>query len=187
MDVRYREKLQHNADVIIDEIDAEHVCLYLNGTVLTSFEVDKVYAVKSRQERARRLLNLIMTKDTLAYQHFRYALRERYSDIVRKLDNTAVCTNSDNENGEFEQKLVLKRRDSLVLNIQTEELVDYMKQEGALTNDDCNRIRAGASKEDKARIMVDSLSDKGPQAYKTLSLAIRARQPKLAKIFEKTD
>ncbi|XP_054760529.1 uncharacterized protein LOC129266738 [Lytechinus pictus] len=186
MDVRYKEKLQQNADIIAEEIDAEQVCLYLNGTVLTSFEVDKIYAVKSRQERARRLLNLIMTKDTMAYQHFRYALRERYAHIVRKLDDTAVCA-SDKENGEFERNRVLKRRDSLILNIQTEDLVDYMKQEGTLTSNDCNRIRAGASKEDKARIMVDSLSDKGPQAYKTLSLAIRARQPQLAKIFEKTD
>ena len=31
MDAKYKEKLQLNSDLIIQEIDAEQICLYLNG------------------------------------------------------------------------------------------------------------------------------------------------------------
>ncbi|XP_071478933.1 uncharacterized protein [Diadema antillarum] len=186
MDAKYKEKLQMNSDLIVKEVDAEHLCLYLNGMVLTKFEVDRIYAGTSREERAKRLLNTLLTKDDMAYQHFRYALRERYSDIVKKLDDTAVSSH-DTGSGEFLQKRVLQRRDSLILNLQAENLVSYLQSEGVLTGNECNRIRAGASKVDKARVLVDSLADKGPEAYKTFSLAVKARQPQLTKIFERPD
>ncbi|XP_038065985.1 uncharacterized protein LOC119736052 [Patiria miniata] len=183
MDERNREKLCYHYDAIAQELNTEHVLLYLNGTVLTPYECDKIAAGKTRKDRAKSLLDILVTKGPLAYQHFRYALKERYAHLVKKLDTESAIPERDN-NTPVAKKITFQRRDSLILNLKTDSIMDVLEKGGILSKEDCNQVRAGMTKEDKARVLVNMIPERGPSAYRQFKLAVKAHQPKLAELLE---
>ncbi|XP_033641633.1 uncharacterized protein LOC117301718 [Asterias rubens] len=183
MEVRTREKLCYHYDEIANELNTDHVLLCLSGSVLSEYECNKISASGTQQTKAKRLLDILCTKDALAYHHFRYALKERYPHLVRKLDEESVTPEQTTKESKA-TKITFKRRDSLILNLKTEGIVDILEHSGILTKDDCNMVKAGMTKEDKARVLVNLIPERGPTAYRQFKLAVRAQQPKLAELLE---
>ena len=186
METRDRAKLMQNADAIKAELEVDHVLLYLSGTVLTQFECDKIHGGRTREEKVARLLNILQTKGSLAYQHFRYSLKERYPLLVKKLDDTAMREVPIISSAEGRRR-IFKRWDSLVLNLKADDVMTYLKGEQILTDDDCKKIKASVTKEDQARVLLDMIPERGDRAFQHFSIAVRAQQPKLAELLEKEE
>lgn len=183
---RDKDKLKYNHNFIVQELDVEHIILYLSGMVLSKFEVDKLYSVRNRQERTKRLLSILPTKGPLAYQHFRRSLQERYPNIIAKLDATPYVqhpTDNTNENN----KKILVRRESLVLNLKPDDVIEDLSREGVLTDADRLKLRGYRTDEDKSRALVDMIPYRGSNAFKSFTLAVRTNQPKLADLLETAD
>lgn len=185
MESRDRAKLLANSEAIVAELDVSHVLLHLSGTVLTSFECDKIHAGRTKPEKAQRLLNILQTKGSLAYQHFRYSLKERYPLLVKKLDETAMCENPI-ISSDVGHRRITKCWDSLVLNLKADDVMTYLLTEKVLTDEDCRKIKASMTKEDETRVLLDKIIDKGDdKAYQHFTIAVKAQQPKLAEQLEK--
>ena len=145
MDVRTREKLCYHYDTIAKELNTDHVLLCLSGSVLSEFECNKISSGKTQQTKAKCLLDILCTKGALAYHHFRYALKESYPHLVKKLDEECVMPEQSNQE-KRPAKINFKRRDSLILNLKTEGIVNILEQGGVLTTEDCNMVKAGNDK-----------------------------------------
>ncbi|XP_022103208.1 uncharacterized protein LOC110985975 [Acanthaster planci] len=182
MDARSREKLCYHYDAIAAELNTEDVLLYLNGTVLSTFECDKISACRIKKDRAKALLDILVTRGPLAYQHFRYALKECYPHLVAKLDTE--CAVPEEDSSQHPKKIAFRRRDSLILNLKTDDILAILEKGGTLSKEDCNQVRAGMTKEDKARVLVNMIPERGPAAYRQFKLAVKAHQPKLADLLE---
>ena len=186
METRDRAKLMQNRDAILAELDVSHVLLHLSGTVLTPFECDKIHKGRTREAKVQSLLNILQTKGALAYQHFRYALKERYAHLVKKMDETSVRAEPVVNSAEGRRK-IFKRWDSLVLNLKAEEVMGYLQTEEILTDDDCKKIKACKTSEDKARVLLDMIPERGDKAFQHFTIAVKAQQPKLGSLLESDD
>ncbi|XP_072049588.1 uncharacterized protein [Amphiura filiformis] len=186
METRDRAKLMQNSDAIKAELEVDHVLLYLSGTVLTPFECDKIHGGRTRVEKVTRLLSILQTKGSLAFQHFRYSLKERYPLLVKKLDDTAMRETPIVSSAEGRRR-IFKRWDSLVLNLKADEVMSYLQSENILTDADCKRIKASVTKEDQARVLLDMIPEKGDRAYQHFTIAVKAQQPKLGDLLEKEE
>lgn len=184
---RDKEKLMYNHNIIVKEVNVEHILLYLSRMmVLTKFEVDKIYSIRNREERTKRLLSILPTKNALAYQHFRRSLQERYPHIIQKLDSTPVLQHSSDTTTTNNKKIFV-RRQSLVLNLKPDDVISDLSEQGTLTENDQVKLRGYRTDEDKSRILVDILPYRGPNAFKNFALAVRKSQPGLADLLETAD
>ncbi|PIK32939.1 hypothetical protein BSL78_30249 [Apostichopus japonicus] len=183
---RDKDKLKYNHSYIVEQLDIEHIILYLSGMVLTQFEVDKLYSIRDRKERTKRLLNILPTKSALAYQHFRRSLQERYPHIIKKLDSTPYVQHPADDTNTNNKK-ILVRRESLVLNLKPDDVIVDLSREGILNDSDQLKLRGYRTDEDKSRALVDILPHRGPNAFKSFTLAVRTGQPKLADLLETAD
>ncbi|XP_077985617.1 uncharacterized protein LOC144440194 [Glandiceps talaboti] len=187
MEAKHREKLRIHRERFVEELNVDHVILYLNRIVLSEFEVDKIYACREPENRVRKLLDLLPTKGPLAFQHFKFSLKDRYPHLMELLNDTAVIKHRDDTSQDECQRLFL-HRDTLIrdLDMDNPAITQYLLMEGVLTYADFDKIRSAANKSDKARVLIDCLPFRGAHAYKHFILAIKENQPNIMKMLENT-
>ncbi|XP_070549251.1 uncharacterized protein [Ptychodera flava] len=187
MEPRDREKLRIHRQRLIEELNVDHVVLYLNRIVLTEFECDKIYACREQENRVRKLLDLLPTKGPLAFQHFKFSLKDHYPHLLELLQDTPVIKHHSDTSQDECQRLVI-HRDTLIRNLDMDNqgVVQYLLMEGVLTYADYDRIKSAKTSNDKARVLIDCLPFRGAHAYKHLILALKSHQPNIIKMLENT-
>ncbi|XP_033119309.1 uncharacterized protein LOC117118736 [Anneissia japonica] len=188
MEPRDRERLTLNYDLLIARVNVDHVILYLNRIVFSEIECDRIHSAKTYEDRMKKLLELLQKKGPHAYQHFRHALLDRYSDVVKKLDETSsriLRLNSTPDDAKGANAELLAVRGSLIRNLEINSILEYLVVEDVFSEEDCHRVRAGLRQEDKARLLLDTVAaSEDPDAYQKFKMAVMVCQPKLASVFE---
>ncbi|XP_071959701.1 uncharacterized protein [Antedon mediterranea] len=184
MEPRDRERLNLNYELLISRVNVDHVMLYLNRIIFNEIECDRIHAAKTSQERMKKLLDLLTTKGPHAYQHFRHALLDRYADIVKTLDGTYTQLHRSISTPNEKNAELSAIRTSLIRNLKTSRVLEYLVVEDVFDEKDCHSVRAGLTNEDKARILVDIIASRDSECYQKFKMAVILCEPKLASLFD---
>lgn len=65
-----------------------------------------------------------------------------------------------------------KYRMDIINNLKAGDILDYLHEDEILTNTDCELICSGKTRKDRSRILIDTITRRGPKAYSSFTRSL---------------
>ncbi|XP_078594441.1 uncharacterized protein LOC144872258 [Branchiostoma floridae x Branchiostoma japonicum] len=189
MPTQQTDELQQGEDTITDQLNRNRpelvkALIYkveqildhlLSRNILSVEECAIIKANRVRQEKARTLLEIVVTKGEGACGVFLDVLKEvcpHAAEIVQGGSSNLPCSEDDDPIKKNRPELVLALRD-------VEPVMDRLLACDILSGEECNRIRAKETPEDKARELLDIIETKDKGARDMFKEVLEEINPEL--------
>lgn len=63
-------------------------------------------------------------------------------------------------------------RTDIINNLEAGDILDYLHEDEILTNTDCELIFSGKTRKERSRLLIDTITRRGPKAYSSFTRAL---------------
>ncbi|XP_066285780.1 uncharacterized protein [Branchiostoma lanceolatum] len=162
------QTLMYKVEPILDHL--------LSRDILTVEECANIKANSIQQEKARALLEIVGTKGEVACNVFIDVLKEVSPHAAEIIQGRASAQLYKEEKDPLEMN-----RPELVYTLKhVEPILDRLLSRGSLSDEECNRIRAKETPEDKARELLDIVATKDKGAREVFKEVLEEVNPNAA-------